>query len=387
MPHQPDRSLEKPPRPTTYRDLRTAIHAAGGTFGALFTLVEATGMSGGKFVILWLGLASLAVGTVVFLKTRYRLRQLRREAPGPVPSEDVERLALEVEQVMGPQSASVFSAIVASFRQQIACLNDELRAQRSRLAMPVAIPATGSLVLASSVVERADYPGKFLIDSQLVTNRAFQEFLSENPDWLPEAATERYEVPYFLCEFNGHEPMQDKWDHPVVWVSWFAAAAFCNWRSRRHDPPLRQVYSFRSPTDVDADLFANGWRLPTVAEWRLAVGSEGISGLRLDPMRLNYGMHYRGTTSVGRFPPLIQGRPPLFDILGNVKQWCHDDDPANPKNRLFTGLSWMDRAPILDDLQASSIPAQNTNPDFGFRCARIPRDCQPGPPVNAKAVN
>lgn len=109
----------------------------------------------------------------------------------------------------------------------------------------------------------------YSIDPFPVTNYEFSLFLSKEPEWADKSWVERkYGIPYYLCEFRDGKYPEDKWDHPVVWVNWFAAATFCNWRSRRDD--LKDVYRFESPSEVKADLQANGWRLPTEAEWEQA---------------------------------------------------------------------------------------------------------------------
>ena len=215
-----------------------------------------------------------------------------------------------------------------------------------------------------------DYPGIFLIDPIPVTNRSFEKFLQANADWNPDLVAERYAVPYFLSEFVEGKPPADKWDHPVVWVSWYAAAAYCNWRSK--DEGLHEVYTFRDHEHVITDLTANGWRLPTVAEWEAVAGDEGVVSRLLDPQRANFGLHYRGTTPVARFLPFPPDHFHVYDILGNVKQWCQDADVDYPENRRFKGASWMDPAQLVRVDRTGSLPPQNTNPDFGFRCARVP---------------
>jgi sulfatase modifying factor 1 len=142
---------------------------------------------------------------------------------------------------------------------------------------------------------------------------------------------------------------------------------------------------FRTPREVDADLAVDGWRMPTECEWEMAAraGSDGAdpwNGI-VTPVQANFGQCYRGTTSVGRFDPNPLG---LCDMLGNIKQWCHDwyseDEAAlpatNPTGPLtgdyksFRGASFMDGKELLRFSRRGKLPPQNTNPDFGFRCVR-----------------
>lgn len=103
---------------------------------------------------------------------------------------------------------------------------------------------------------------------------------------------------------NG-QPPPDKQDHPVVYVSWDDAVAYCRWLSKR------------------ANLV---YRLPTEAEWEKAArGTDGRIypwGNQWDGRRCNTpesGLN--DTTPVGAYP---DGASPygLLDMVGNVWEWC-----------------------------------------------------------------
>ncbi|MFH1279354.1 MAG: SUMF1/EgtB/PvdO family nonheme iron enzyme [Candidatus Eisenbacteria bacterium] len=149
-------------------------------------------------------------------------------------------------------------------------------------------------------------------------------------------------------------------DHPVVEVSWYGSAAYCNWRSEREE----RTPCYNTST-WECDFGANGYRLPTEAEWEK--GARGSSGERTYPWgeeapdcsRVNAwlisGACVDGTKPVGSYPT---GRSPygLYDMAGNVWEWCNDwyasgyysdppppTDPRGPStgsDRVLRGGSW-----------------------------------------------
>ena len=230
----------------------------------------------------------------------------------------------------------------------------------------------------------------FFIDACPVTNQQFEQFIAENDQWTPAAIYDQYGIPYYLCEFRDNAAPIDKWDHPVVWVNWYSAAAFCNWRSQKEGKG--PVYIFNSASHVETDLSADGWRLPSESEWEMAAragcdAADPWDG-SVNPTRANYGQCYRDTTSVVRFEPNNWG---VFDMLGNVKEWCHDwfpehgptapsIDPMGPATgrfKIFRGASFMEDATLLRFTRRGKLPPENTNPDFGFRCAESKRTHNP----------
>ena len=127
--------------------------------------------------------------------------------------------------------------------------------------------------------------------------------------------------PEFLWNTNpGFETGQTD-NHPVVNVSWNDAIAFCKWLSRK-----------------DGVLY----RLPTEAEWEFACRG-GTSTLfyfgndvkPLSEFEWNQSIGGRNTWPVGKKRPNSFG---LYDLAGNVKEWCKDEISAYPDRTVIDPL-------------------------------------------------
>lgn len=220
--------------------------------------------------------------------------------------------------------------------------------------------------------------GRFYIDEHEVTTTAFVDFLNENGDICGNPACFKPEESQIAQQGNLFTAVDEVGNQPVTGVTWYGAAAFCEWRSAR---------------------------LPTEAEWeRAAAWDEESSTARRYPWgdefegrvlnfcdtscdepqaNADYDDGYPGLAPVASF---VAGRSPsgLFDMAGNVWEWVADwydpsyydksvtSNPTGPdagEEKVVRGGSWFDTG----NFAASAIrfPSSPGNADrtIGFRCA------------------
>jgi len=153
----------------------------------------------------------------------------------------------------------------------------------------------------------------------LVTNADLLRFLNHlrisglDIRWLANTANPN--LPVRPAGPAGEFTCSPDWlDHPATGLTWYGAAIYAD---------------------------GVGGRLPTETEWMAAAGpgeypwgdSPPDAGLA------NYGYHRGSTTPIGAFPAGVNG---LFDLAGNVREWCGDaiPDAANRPLRVVKGGGW-----------------------------------------------
>ena len=165
--------------------------------------------------------------------------------------------------------------------------------------------------------------------------------------------------------------------HPVLYVSWNEAVAFCQWLSKR------ERKNYRLPTEAEWEYAARGGegRIFPWGTWTTQGNFANFADASTTfPWRdpgINDG--YAETAPVGSFP---RGSSPfgVEDLSGNVFEWCLDPyapykgkeilnprGPENGRQRVYRGGSWKSRmASLRTTARAFNEPSYLAN-DVGFR--------------------
>ena len=155
---------------------------------------------------------------------------------------------------------------------------------------------------------------------------------------------------------------------PVETITWKDAVLFCNKLSDLAN--LENCYSIGEELIFNSN--ANGFRLPTEAEWEYAC-KEGTTTIRygeLDKIAWYKLNSEKSTHCVGQKEPNAWG---LYDMLGNVWEWCSDvyDEKVYGSYRIFRGGGWFDEErSCLATNRRRSHPTLFKIDDLGFRIAR-----------------
>jgi formylglycine-generating enzyme required for sulfatase activity/serine/threonine protein kinase len=210
-------------------------------------------------------------------------------------------------------------------------------------------------IAANEKPHRRIIPRSYAIMTRPVTVAQWQRFLKDRAD-VPKDFLKRYSP----------EP-----GGPIISVSWFAAAQYCNWLSEK-EGIAKEQWCYPETIEEGMKPFPDylrrtGYRLPTEAEWEYACRAEVESSRSYGTAVELLPRHsWHQANSQDRTWPVGQKRPNefgLFDLHGNVWCWCQDpaliyrsgrvedkediSDIKDQLSRVLRGASFLNRAPYV----------------------------------------
>jgi len=220
----------------------------------------------------------------------------------------------------------------------------------------VLVPA-GTFTMGSNIYDNEKSPHKVTLDDYYldvyeVTNALYKKCGEENICIGPDNSGSFSRSWFYFWESQYQ-------NYPVIYVDWFQASEFCEWR---------------------------GARLPTEAEWEKAArGNEGRSypwGEDINYTFANYGRSTGDTTEVGKYK---NGKSPygMYDMAGNVWEWVsslYKDYPYDSNDgredlttsglRVIRGGSWNNQNIYLLTFARQAANPVGRDNNLGFRCAK-----------------
>ena len=206
----------------------------------------------------------------------------------------------------------------------------------------------------------------FSLDVHAVSNEDYLEFVSDNPKWRKSAVKPIFGDSNYLAHWQGDLDIGAAAapDHPVVYVSWFAAKAYCKY---------------------------GGKRLPTVAEWEYAgqASESDPDGSADAAFKARILEWYAQPASTPAFAPgFFRNFYGVYDMHGLIWEWTRDFNTAlvSGESRADSGLNrqlfcgsgsigssdFKDYTGFMRFGFRSSLEGNYTVSSLGFRCA-----CEP----------
>lgn len=273
-------------------------------------------------------------------------------------------------------------------------------------------PASSQSADGSETVADQDVPEGFV----LIEGGSFQMGSPDSEPWRSEDETQHsvtvsdfYISPYELTQADfqmvtdGNPSSFSGENLPVENISWLDAIFYCNARSELEG--LTPAYTVDGQ-NVTWNREANGYRLPTEAEWEYAcrAGTTTPFNTENSPSadEVNYYGHYpyeiegnyfsqgdldtqpgqyrETTVEVGSFAPNAYG---LYDMHGNVSEWVWDyygsysteeqTDPTGPETgslRVYRGGGWNDFAKNMRSAYRATLEQDHGSFNIGIRLVR-----------------
>ena len=206
---------------------------------------------------------------------------------------------------------------------------------------PAVYDEFGDLLEAETVTPEtiAKVGDSFFMDSFEVTVGLFKKFLKSSGY-----------TPAELIDWNKVYKYSPTDKHPMIYVTWHDATAYAKWVGKRL--PTEKEWEYASQGGLIEKEYVWGDDKAVVRDYANCDGTEGED-------------KWEYCAPVGSFKPNGYG---LYDMGGNVWEWCQDWYNSNKTRRVLRGGSWNDPSSNLRVANRYGYYPSNTYYYLGFRC-------------------